>query len=130
MSFETDLTALLSPLFNGLFWFDTAPDDFNPADAQANFCIAQQVGGTDKWYIDNSRPGMQNARMQLYVWGPRRIEVADTARALRKVIADSITSEWITMPYGAAVSDYNEVLKLRGSRQDFGFWYKDPLVVE
>jgi Protein of unknown function (DUF3168). len=130
MSFETDLIDKYGAIFGGRLWHDTAPDDFNPNAAPDVFCIMQQVGGTDRWYVDNTLPGMQNARMQFFVWGPRRIEVSDAARALRKAVADSIAINWVTSPLGAAVNDYNEVLKLRGARQDFGFWYPDPLAVD
>lgn len=127
MSFETDLITKYESVFGGRLWFDQIPDGTPRSQLSAPFGIMQQVGGKDQWYFDNTLPDYQNARMQFWVWGDRRIAVADAARTLRKAIADSNTSTFITMPQGAAVGDYNEVLKLAGARQTFGFWYTDPL---
>ena len=128
MSFETDLAALMLPLFDAQhFHFDTTPEGAVPA---GTFCVAQQVGGRDAWYVDNTLPEWSNARMQFVVWGGPRIDVSNKARALRSLFADNAANgTFYIAPLGAAVSDTNDVLKLRGSRQDFTFWYKDPYAV-
>ena len=130
MSFETDIIALLNPLFANRVWFDTTPDNYSATQmAAGEFCLINQTGGDDKWYVDNSLHEFANARLQFTVWGPTRIGVSGKIRELRKLIADSSSATFITLPQGAPVSDYNEVLKLRGSHQTFGFWYPEPTAV-
>ena len=127
MSFESDLTTLCETVFAERVWWDTSPAGKPPEFYRVPFVIINQVGGMDAWYVDNTLKDFQNARVQFNVWGSHRADVANAMRDLRKAIADSISGDWITMPFGAAVNDFNEVLDLRGSRQDFGFWYRDPL---
>lgn len=125
MSLEADLIDKYKAIFNGRLWFDTMPEGVsNITDV---FCVISFVGGRDRWYVDNTLPDMQNARVQFTVWGARREEVNAAADALRKAVAESNTVDFITSPFGAKVSDWNDILKLRGARQDFGFWFKDPL---
>lgn len=125
MSFESDIVAKYGGLFNDRLWFDSAPEGTPRSDMSAPFCIVQQVGGDDSWFIDNSLKDMQHARMQFFVWGERRDEVSMAMRQLREAVALSITPTWITSPLGAPVADWNEVLDLRGLRCDFGFAYAD-----
>jgi hypothetical protein len=130
MTFEATLIALLNPLFANRVWFDTTPDGYSAAQMQAGpFCVVQQVGGDDRWYVDNTLYDMQNSLMDFTVWGPTREGVMEKIRALRKLLADSNSPTFIVLPQGAPVTDYNESLKLRGAHQKFGFWYPDPLAV-
>jgi len=130
MSFESDIIAKYAGLFSDRMWFDTAPEGTPRADLSAPFCIVQQVGGEDSWFIDNSLKDKQRARVQFFVWGERRDEVSLAMRQLRQMIALSITPEWITSPVGAPVADWNEVLDLRGLRCDFEFAYADEFAAE
>ena len=126
MSYEGRLYDLVSPIFGGHFYPDTFPDDFRP---NAPACVYQQVGGTDQWYVDQTLPEYQNARLQFYVWGEERDAVNAACDQLRAALANSINvynGDIIFEPLGARVSDYNDILKLRGARQDFGIWYKPP----
>lgn len=123
MSFEADIIAKYGPMFNGRVYFDTAPDGWTPAQMAEPFCIVNQVGGDERWYIDNTRADLQRAHLQFFVWGARREEVAAAANAFRDAAAASSTSDFIVIPTGAVVSDFNEALKLRGTRQEFVFWH-------
>jgi hypothetical protein len=129
MSFETDLIALLTPLFpTKRVWFDTTPDGIDLSAGM--FCIIQQVGGDDRWYVDNTPHDFANARLQFTVWGPTtRSAISDKMRELRTEIMAANSATLITLPQGAPVSDYNDVLKLRGAHQSYGFWYPDPTAV-
>jgi len=124
MSFETDLIAICNPLFNNRVWFDTTPEGMSRADMSAPFLLIDQVGGKDAWYVDNTLPDFQNARMQFSIWGDMRLAVADAARVLRTALATASVPGFVVEPLGAVVNDYNDVLKLRGARQDFSIWYQ------
>lgn len=124
MSFEANLTALLSPLFSDRFWWDTMPDAID-LKTTGNFCIAQQVGGLDQWYVSQELPEWQNARMQFSVWGKRRIDVTADADRIRAALANSIAANvFVVSPMGGRVNDYNDALKLYGSRVMFEIWYR------
>lgn len=124
MSYEANLTSLLSSYFDGRFWWDTAPDDIDVKDGGV-FCIVQQVGGTDQWYVDQSLPEWQNARVQFVIWGKRRIDVSNKADLLRQVLAQSIDADvFRVIPQGARVNEMNEALSLRGARITFEIWYR------
>lgn len=129
MSFESDITTKYESIFAGRMYWDTAPDAMTTAERQNPFCIVQQVGGEERIYVDMTSCDMLNARLQFMVWGARRMAVADAVRTLRKAILDSNTQTWVAQPLGAMAGEYNDVLKLRGARQDFDFWYPDPLAV-
>ena len=61
------------------------------------------------------------------MWGRDIIEVSEASKLLRNAILDANTDEFVTRSLSGAVGDYNEVLDIRGRRQDFGFWYIDAL---
>jgi hypothetical protein len=123
MSFEGNLTSLLSHLFDDRFWWDTAPDKIDVGGG--DFCIVQQVGGVDQWYVDGSLPEWQNARVQFGCWGKRRIDVTAKADLIRQALAASIeVDRFIVTPQGGRVNDYNDALNLYGSRVIFEIWYR------
>jgi hypothetical protein len=120
MSFEADFIALLNPLVGGKVFFDSTPDGFLP---NVDRIIVQQVGGKEAWYVDQSLPSHKHARMQVFVWTTDRLTASPLARLVAKTIAESA---FVAEPYGAPASEHQPVLKLFGSRQDFGIWYPDP----
>lgn len=130
MSFETDIIAKYEAAIGGRLYWDTAPTSWTPDQMIAPFCIMQLVGGDYRMYVDGTEHEFLNARVQFFVWGRERIAVSDAMRSLSHAIAESGAIDWIVLPSGAPSGDYNDVLKLRGSRQDFGFWFKNPLYVE
>ena len=125
MTYHARLEELLQPVFGQHIYPDAMPSGFRPL---APALVYQQVGGVDAWYVDHTLPEYQNARLQFFVWGEYRYEVALKMEELRATMANAVNLNigFITEPFGAPVDDYNEVLKLRGARQDFGLWYKSP----
>lgn len=120
MSIEATLTALLNPICGNRVYWDTLDEGYVIA---APVLICQQVGGEAFWYVDDTMPSHKNARIQITVWGQRRKEVNTLARLVEKTICEAhLTAK----PVGAFVSDYEEPLKLFGTRQQFDIWYLDP----
>lgn len=116
MSLEASLKTLLGPLVSGRCTPDVIPD----GAPTFPLIVYQQVGGQAYEYLDKSLPGHDHARVQVWVWSRTRLEASDIIRQARVALVGSdLTVETI----GAATSDYNEALKLYGSRQDFGIWY-------
>lgn len=129
MSFEENIIAKYAPVFGGRLYWDTTPREWGPGNMQVPFCIVSQVGGQYRKYVDNTEHEFLNADLQFFAWGNNRVAVSNAVRDLSKAIIESGTTTWITMTSGAPSGDYNEVLKLRGQRQDFGFWFLNPLYV-
>lgn len=129
MSFKTDLIALLTPHFtNGDVFLMTTPDGYAPDHA---FVVLQGVGGDDEMYIDQSIPDTIHRRVQAFIWGRDIQEVEAKEELLYGVLLNTINdplSRFIGVePMGAPSDDYNDVLKLFGSRQDFGIRWKRPV---
>ena len=129
MSFETDIIAKYAPAIGGRLYWDSTPRSWGVDDMQTPFCIMQTVGGESPRYIDNKVHEFLKERVQFFVWGANRVAVSNAMRTLANAIAVSSTAEWVTIVSGGPSGDWNEVLKLRGQRQDFEFWYKNPLYV-
>jgi hypothetical protein len=123
MSFETDIITKLGPVFGNRIYFDTTPDNWKVSDRLAPFCLVNGTGGSEALYVDNTQHDKLNTVLQFSIWGSKRIAVSEAARTLATTIAAANTSDFIAWPESAAVSDWDDVLKLRGSRQSFSFWY-------
>lgn len=127
MSFESDMIAKYKALFGDRLFWDEAPEDWTANDRIAPFGILQQVGGIDRQYVnDKEEPEFLSARIQLFVWGARRLDVSAKLREFVSAVRASNSADWYARPSGEAVGDSNEVLKIRGSRQDFMFNYRNP----
>lgn len=130
MSFETDFISKYSSVFNNRLWWDESPDGMTAQERVDPFAIMQVVGGSDRQYVDDKeQPEFLNARVQVVVWGARRIDVSDKMREFVAAVKDSNTTDWYAREMGAQIGDSNEVLKLRGSRQDFSFTFRNPRYV-
>lgn len=121
MTFEEELTALIGALCNNEVYWDTTPEGYIVPDT--GVVILQSVGGERDWYVDQSRPEIQHMRVQVQAWGRRRLDVFALINAIEKKLSESSCT---VVPYGAPIGDYEDILKLHGSRQDFGFWYATP----
>ena len=131
MSFTDDIIIKYAPTLAGRMWWDEIPPKLaltlaEPTAAVAPFCIVEQLGGVERVYVDNEPCAFSNARVQFTMWGRQRRDVDAALDALRLVILASGSNDWYARPEGVKMHDSNEVLKLRGSRQDFVFWYKNP----
>ena len=130
MSFTDDIITKYAPTLASRMWWDEIPAKLAAAlannDAVLPFCIVEQVGGVVRQYVDGDPSEWHNARVQFTMWGSQRRDVDAALDALYLVILASGSATWNARPEGAKMHDSNEVLKLRGSRQDFVFWYKTP----
>lgn len=127
MSLESDFITKYGPVFANRLWWDETPDNMTAADRMAPFAIVQQVGGQERQYVnDKEEPEFLAARVQVNVWGARRIEVSEALRTFVSAVRASNSIDWYARPAGEAAGDHNEVLKLRGSRQDFMLHYRNP----
>ncbi len=116
MSLESSLYALLGPLVSNRCWPDV-PKDGNTAFP---VIIYQQVGGVAEEFLDKTLPDKDHARVQVWVWSKTRLEASQIARSARVALVGSAMA---VETYGAPVSEYNDALKLYGSRTDYGIWH-------
>lgn len=126
MSFKSDLIALLTPHFEGGDVFPlTTPDGYNK---RYPFGILQGVGGEDRMYVDQSLPDLIHRRVQVWIWGEDYLEVEAQQELVYATLLGSINNPLTRFvgvePKGGPTDDYNDVLKLYGSRQDFGIHWK------
>lgn len=130
MSFTDDIIIKYAATLNGRMWWDEIPPKIAATlasnDAVAPLCVVEQISGVERIYVDNEPSEWHNARVQFTMWGSQRRDVDAALDALYLVILASADASWYARPEGAKMHDANEVLKLRGSRQDFVFWYKNP----
>lgn len=115
MSLEATLYTLLGPLIGGRCYPDVSPDG-----ATLPLIIYQQVGGQAVDFVEGKVPDKDNARVQVHVWSKTRLEASQIARSARVALVEG-TAKASTQ--GAAVSLYDDALKLYGSRQDFSVWF-------
>lgn len=113
---ENDLKTALANIAGGRCYPDIAPD--SPVFP---LLIYQQVGGRAYEYVNQSLPDHDHARVQVVAWAKTRLEAVETMYMARAAILAAIEP---AQTYGGTISIYNEDLKLYGSRQDFGIWFK------
>lgn len=115
MSLESDIRSALTTLVAGRVYPDVTPD--NPTFP---LIVYQQVGGQAVEYLEGAVADKDNARVQVIVWSKTRLEASQVARQARVALVQG-TLKATTV--AAPVSIYDEVLKLYGSRTDFGVWF-------
>lgn len=121
MSYETDLVALLDPVSPNEVWWLKMPDGHPVPDI--GLLVLQQVGGSESWYVDQSRPGFQQARVQIAAWAPSALAAINLMRSARNLLA---TSGWKVQPMSNAIDQDLPVIGMFGRMQHFGIWYPDP----
>lgn len=127
MTLEATVIELYAASLGNRLWWDEIPDGTTAAQRVAPFGVVQTVGGSNRQYVDDKEePEFLTARVQLTIWGARRIEVSDAMRNFASLVRSSNTVDWYARESGEAIGDINEFLKLRGSRQDFIFTYRNP----
>lgn len=116
MSLLSVLQNTLSPLADGRAFPDVAPEG-----TQLPYITYQQVGGLPVNFVDGGVPGKRNTRMQVNVWARTRLD----ADALATQVESTLRLETAlqTTVLGGPIADYEPETKLRGSMQDFSFWY-------
>ena len=112
--FENKVFQALSPLVGGRVFPDIAP-----LDAVRPYATYQQVGGLAINYLEAVPVGLRNARVQVNIWGTRRLEVS----ALAKQAEDAIVIQSKATVEGAMVATYDAETESYGTRQDFSIWF-------
>ena len=114
MSIEADLKTALAAVAGGRVYPDVADSQVFP------LIVYQQVGGDVIEPLECVVPDKDNARIQVVVWSKTRLEASSVARQARVALVQGTLKAYT---FGAPVSLYDEVLKLYGSRTDYGIWY-------
>lgn len=117
MSAESLIFAALGPLVGNRVYPDVAP-----AGVTKPYITYQQVGGAPVNYLERATtPDKSNGRFQVNVWATTRV----AASALAKSAADALrmTAALQTTVLGQPVATFDAESGLRGTRQDFSFWF-------
>lgn len=115
MSLESDIKLALDSLVSSRVYPDVPPD--NPVFP---LIIYQQVGGEVLNPLEGAVPAKDNARMQVVVWAKTRLSANTIARQARVALCEGSLKAYA---FAAPVSEYEPVLKLYGSRTDYGVWF-------
>jgi hypothetical protein len=117
MDMEAKVVALLGPLVGGRIHADVAD-----VDTPRPYITWQQNGGVVVEFLDGAAPSMDNALLQIDVWGNSREQVNGIIREAAALLrADpDIIARAVTQLQAMSEPD----LKLRGARQDFSIWWK------
>lgn len=116
MSVESIIYEALRALVNDRVYPDVAPEE-----TPRPYITYQQVGGNSVNFVDPTIPSKKNGRWQINLWSDSRLEAA----ALSRIVEDTLraTVELQTTVLGAPIARYDEETKLRGTMQDFSFWF-------
>lgn len=121
------LTALYTPLFtNGAVWTDVMPEGTTVGQRQAPFLIMQQISGDTSWYVGYDPVEDEYARVQHFIWGTMRREVDLAMEMVKENLRQLAMTDprFVAIkPEGGISHEYDPILKLRGARMDFGFWF-------
>lgn len=119
MTVESSLFALLGPLVGNRCYPDSTPD--NPTFP---LIVYQGAGGQAREWLDRTLPETENYRIQVECWAKTRAEASALALAVRQKIIEEGVGFDSAQTLGQAVTDYQETLRLYGSRQDYSIWIK------
>lgn len=113
-----DITAIKSGSISRVY------PDVTPDNPTFPLIVYQVVGGRAYDYLERKIPDCEHYRVQISCWSRDVDERRALALAVRKKIVEDGTAFEAAEPMGQAVNDYEDALKLYGSRQDFGIWIK------
>lgn len=116
MTVEADIFAVLGPLVGNRVYPDLAPEQ-----AARPYIVHQQVGGQAVRFLDPTVPSLKNGRWQVSVWANTRMEAAALARQIEDALR--VSSALQTTVLSAPIASYDPETKLRGTHQDFSFWF-------
>ena len=115
MTMEADLYALLVAKCPRVF------PDTAAALTTTPYVIYQQIGGQVINPMDNSAPGLRNARMLVRTWSNKRSEAVSLADQIEDAMRAA--PNFKARPEAAKFNDYDEDLKLYSSEQEYSIWY-------
>lgn len=115
MTMESALYTLLASKCPRVF------PDTAPALTATPYVIFQQMGGQVINPMDNSAPGLRNARMLVRVWSNKRTEAVELADQIEDAMRSA--PGFKARPDAAKFNDYDDELNLYGSEQEYSVWY-------
>lgn len=95
--------------------------DVAPELTARPYITYQQVGGAPVNFIGGTVPSKKNGRFQINVWADTR--AAASAMAISVEDALRTVTALQTTVLGSVQASYDPDTKLRGTIQDFSFWY-------
>lgn len=116
MSLESEIFDALKGFVANRVYPDVAPEL-----ATRPYITYQAVGGAGLNFVDPTVPSKKNARMQINVWADTRGAASTLARQVEDALR--VVTSLQTTVLGAAVSVYEPETKLKGTHQDFSFWF-------
>lgn len=116
MTVEAEIFSALKGLVANRVYPDVAPD-LTPRP----YIVYQQVGGVAVNFVEPAVPNKKAGRFQVSVWADTRAQAATLARQVEDTLR--LVPELQTTVLGAPVSAYEADTKLRGTHQDFSFWF-------
>jgi chaperonin GroEL (HSP60 family) len=116
MSVEGTIRTALAGLVD-----DRVYPDIGPEGVETPYITYQQVGGEPVNFLESSVPSLKNGRFQINVWGDSRLVVANLARQVEDALRTTAALQATVL--GGATALYDEETGLRGSMQDFSFWF-------
>lgn len=116
-SFEQTVRDLLKPLVVNVWW-DNTPDVVPKGD----FILLSRPTGREQWYVDNSLPDHEHARLQITGFCARSEDREKLAGQIRRVMAASNFAA--VEPYGNWRGFSEPTMKMYCCLWQFGVWYK------
>jgi hypothetical protein len=116
VSFESDLFDALKGLVGNRCFPDVAP-----INTVRPYITVQKVGGSAWNFLESAVVGKRHARVQVNCWADTRLAAAALARSVENALVVSTAIR--AYVEGAVVDDYNDDVKLYGTRQDFSASY-------
>lgn len=118
MSIEADIVNALTALVSGRVFPDIAPEG-----TARPYITYQQVGGSSINFLDRTTPSKKNGRWQMNVWADTRLDAGALSRQVENTLRMAAALQ--TTVLEAPIATYDEETGLRGTRQDFSFWFAD-----
>lgn len=116
MSVESQIFDALKGLFSNRVYPDVGPES-----VARPYATYQQVGGAAVNFVDPTVPSKKSGRWQINVWADTRSQAAALSRQVEDALR--VVTALQTTVLGAPVAIYEPETKLRGTRQDFSFWF-------
>lgn len=95
--------------------------DVAPESATRPYLTYQQVGGQAVNFLDPTAPSMSNGRFRVNVWADTRAGAAALAGMVEATLRDTPALQTTVLTAPMAMADAET--KLRGTSQDFSFWF-------
>lgn len=125
MSIESSLFAVLAGIAalksNGV---SRVYPDVTPDTPEFPLVVYQGTGGQAHEYLERKLPDCEHYRIQVVSWAKTRAAASALAAEVRQRIIEQGGGFESAQTLGQAVSLYEGVLKIYGSRQDFSIWLK------